>query len=457
MKLLAAQGLAIAGLTVFALFRLWPWRNAEGAADLVPSLVAVLAVTVLVYFTAVLLVSRRTLPPRAIWIVLLVSVAIRLPVLFTPPILSSDIYRYIWDGRVQLAGINPYLFVPADPALAKLRDEAIFPHINRADYAHTIYPPTAQLVFAAIAHVAQSVFAEKAVMLGFEAVAIFCALQLLKLARLPPERVLIYAWNPLTVWSFACDGHVDAIGIALLAAALLLRCMKRDGIAGVLFGAAVLVKFLPAVVAPALWRRGAGWRFAAACTVTILALYACYADAGRRILGFLPGYSAEEGINSGSGIWLLAGLRQLVTLPADAAAAYGIIAALLFAGLGFWIMARPRPVPGTPADVIMICGNAAILAASATVIVSPHYAWYFAWLALPAVRPYWSVIWLSAAPVLLYLDPFNEPFFWRSSVYLPAALLVLGDLHCARLHRARLHRARNPLPKLILSPRKGTP
>jgi hypothetical protein len=394
------------------------------------------------------LVLRRTLPPRAIWIVLIVAVAIRVPVLFTPPILSSDIYRYIWDGRVQLAGINPYLFVPADPALAKLRDEAIFPHINRADYAHTIYPPAAQLVFAATARVAQSVFAEKAFMVGFEAIAIFCALRLLRLARLPAERVLIYAWNPLTVWSFACDGHADAIGIALLAGALLLRSLRRDGIAGVLFGAAIRVKFLPAAVAPALWRRGAGWRLAAAAIATILALYAYYADAGSRVLGFLAGYGAEEGIESGSGIWLLAGLRHLVGLPADAVAIYGLVSLLALAGLGFWMMTRPRPPPGTPADVIMVCGQAAILATMVTFIVSPHYAWYFAWLALPAVvRPYWSVIWLSAAPVLLYQDLVGDPFVWQSVIYVPAAILTLIDLF----------RTRNPLPQMIPSPIKGTP
>ena len=448
MKLLAVLGLAVAGLTLFSLIQLSPWKDAEGAAGLVPPLVALLAVTVPVYFAAVHLVLRRTLPPRAIWIVLIVAVATRLPVLFTPPILSSDIYRYIWDGRVQLAGINPYLFVPADPALAKLRDDAIFPHINRANYAHTIYPPTAQLVFAATARVAQSVFAEKAFMLGFEVVAIVCALRLLRLARLPVERVLIYAWNPLTVWSIACDGHVDAIGIALLAGALLLRCLRRDGIAGVLLGAAVLVKFLPAAVAPALWRCGAAWRLATAAMVTILALYAYYGDAGWRVLGFLPGYGVEEDIKSGSGIWLLAGLQHLVRLPAGAVLIYGVVAALVLAGLGFWIMTRLRPVPGTPADVITVCGHAAILAASVTVIISPHYAWYFAWLALPAVvQPYWSVIWLSAAPVLLYLDPFNEPFFWRSVIYVPAALLALSDLR----------RDRNPLPKMLPSPLKGMP
>jgi alpha-1,6-mannosyltransferase len=135
-------------------------------------------------------------------------------------------------------------------------------------------------------------------------------------------------------------------------------------------------------------------------------------------------------------------------LPADAVPIYGVVALLALAGLGLWIMTRPRPSPGTPADVIIVCGRAAILATSVTFIVSPHYAWYFAWLALPAVvQPYWSVIWLSAAPVLLYHDPFDDPFFWRSVIYVPAAILVLIDLF----------RARNPLSQMIPSPLKGTP
>ena len=95
---------------------------------------------------------------------LAVAIAMRLPVLLAPPFLSSDVYRYVWDGRVQVAGINPYRYVPADPALPPLRDAAIFPHINRADTARTIYPPAAQLVFQAVARVSDSVIAMKLAM-----------------------------------------------------------------------------------------------------------------------------------------------------------------------------------------------------------------------------------------------------------------------------------------------------
>ena len=64
-----------------------------------------------------------------------------------PPFLSTDIYRYVWDGKVQGAGINPFRYIPADRHLAFLRDTGIYPHINRRDSAHTIYPPGAQIIF----------------------------------------------------------------------------------------------------------------------------------------------------------------------------------------------------------------------------------------------------------------------------------------------------------------------
>ena len=174
--------------------------------------------------------------------------------LTAPPILSSDSYRYVWDGRVQAVGINPCRYVPADPVLASLRDPVVYPRINRAGYARTIYPPLEEVVFAVAGRVSDNVTGMRLVMLGFEAVGIVCLLRLLPLAGLPGERVLIYAWNPLALWSFANDGHVDAIAVGLLGLALLLRARHKDGWAGAALAGAVLAKFFPLVVVPAFLR-----------------------------------------------------------------------------------------------------------------------------------------------------------------------------------------------------------
>jgi len=422
---LGALGAALTALMLGALLLHVPGADTVGSIARTNIFVGMLALGMVVYLLAVRLVLRNPLPRQALWIVLLVAAVTRAGIIPAPPFLSSDIYRYVWDGQVQNAGINPYSYIPADPALAKLRDEAIFPHINRAATAPTIYPPAAQIVFAVTGFFSRSVLGMKLAMLAFELLAMFCAIRLLALARLPAERVLIYAWNPLVLWSFTCDGHVDAIAIGLLALALLLRARHRDGTAGLALAGAALVKFLPVVVAPAFLRGGNFWRPAAAGSALIVVLYALYASTGAHVLGFIGGYGAEEGMADGSGIWLLAGMSHLFQLPEAAPAIYAACVAAGFALLALRIMRGTAPMP----DTVLLCRDVAVLAACATVAISPHYPWYFAWLALPAViAPVPAVIWLSVSPVLLYIDPFRERFFWPCLVYLPAAALSLAGL-----------------------------
>jgi len=131
--------------------------------------------------------------------------------LFSPQLLSTDAYRYVWDGRVQAAHLNPYRYIPADPALIPLRDTSIYPNINRADYAHTIYPPTAQLAFFAIGRISDGILAMKLGVLLFDGISIACLIALLRNRGMPATRVLLYAWHPLPIWEFAGAGHVEVV------------------------------------------------------------------------------------------------------------------------------------------------------------------------------------------------------------------------------------------------------
>ena len=110
-----------------------------------------------------------------------VAIACRLVALFAEPYLSSDIYRYVWDGIVQHAHISPYRYVPGDPALAFLRapHQDIFDNINRRDYAHTIYPPAAQALFYLITWISPTVTFMKTVMVLFEGVTMYALITLL--------------------------------------------------------------------------------------------------------------------------------------------------------------------------------------------------------------------------------------------------------------------------------------
>jgi hypothetical protein len=426
LRWLAWLGAALLALTLCGLLLDVPATSGDVHIFRLRMLLGLLVLAAAVYFAAVRLILRYAYPREAVWIVVAVAIALRALLLAAPPILSSDIYRYVWDGRVQAAGINPYRYIPADPALASLRDPVVYPQINRADYARTIYPPFAEVVFATVGRISDNVTGMRLVLLGFEAVGVISLLWLLSLAGLPGERILIYAWNPLALWSFANDGHVDAIVVGLLGLALLLRARHKDGWAGAALAGAVLAKFFPLVAVPAFLRGGHFWRPALAGLLVIGCGYGLYSGAGLHVLGFLPSYGQEEGLVNGTGLWALAGLATLVTLPSNATLIYAAVVAVAFLALSVGILWQPTPAN----DAQTLCRDTGLLAAAAMAATSPHYHWYFAWLALPAVvAPSRALLWLATAPLLLMEEPVpGDRFFWPSLVYVPAILMLLADL-----------------------------
>ncbi len=391
----------------------------------------------LIYFAAVALVRRGAPPARTLWMILGFAGMFRLLVVLFPPFLSNDMYRYIWDGWVQGAGINPYRYIPNDPHLAFLRDAAVFPNINRADYAHTIYPPAAEMSFYIATRIGAllalpPVLAMKLAMLGFEGVGIWAMLRLLDQADLPRARILIYAWNPVPVWEFAGNGHVDAIAICFIALALLAVCQSKTGWGAAALAGAALTKFLPVILLPALWRRW-DWKFAAVFGATVAMLYAPYLSAGKGVLGFLGGYGAQEGIDNGHGLFLLSGLGRIVALGNLAADLYLIALAVILAALGaFMVFAQPQP--SAPAAVTrLMARHAALLGCLLMVGISPHYPWYYCWLLIPAcILPGSSIIYLVTATFLLYLNPSHRGLFWPAWLYGPFALLALRDAWAAQ-------------------------
>jgi hypothetical protein len=353
--------------------------------------------------------------------ILAVAVILRLIAFATPPnFLSTDAYRYIWDGRVQGAGINPYLHVPADPALASFRDEAVYPHINRLDRAPTIYAPFAQLVFLAITRFGDNVTAMRLGMLAFETGAVLALALLLRRCGLPPERLALYLWHPLPVWEFASGTHVDAVLLACVLAALLAAVLGRRSLAGVLLAAATLTKFLPLVVAPALYRLR-DWRMPAAFLAVVCGLYAFYAiwdQAGWRVLGFLPGYATEEGLTQGSGLFIAQLMREMGIAPLAAELGFAAIAVATLGGIAVWALSRNR-------DAMDTMLGAACLVTATTVLLSPHYPWYFCWIvAFIPFLPRLSLIYLTVAVFYIYVTEDPASLWTGFVIYAPFAALL---------------------------------
>ena len=214
----------------------------------------------LVYVVALLDTWRHARQPHAAALPLIVGWAIvfRLTLLWTTPgFLSDDIYRYIWDGLVQRAGINPYRYPPEAEELAFLRDDSIYPMINRR-WALTIYPPGAQLCFRLMAWICPgSLVAMKALILLADAASIALLLSLLRRLGLHQAYVLLYAWHPLVVVELGISGHLDGLMIPFVLLAFLCTMQGRAWMVGSALALASLVKLYPALLLPALHRKGA--------------------------------------------------------------------------------------------------------------------------------------------------------------------------------------------------------
>ncbi|MBA3381414.1 MAG: DUF2029 domain-containing protein [Actinobacteria bacterium] len=361
-SLLAALGVALLAVSVWLGLVLDRPAPFEQPAALVAAIVAALAV----YAAACVLVLRRPLPGRWVFVlVLVVAVAARLTLAVHPPALSDDIYRYVWDGRVQAAGINPYRHPPESPLLAHLRDAEIYEQVNRK-FAPTIYPPAAQAVFRASyeAH-PDSVRWTKIVLVGVDAIAIVLLGLLLSRYGRRPELALLYAWHPLAIVEVGSSGHIDVAAVALLLGSLLLNVRGRPLAAGIALGAAALVKFYALAALPALLARG---RRRAALLLTGMAAAAAIAylpfiEVGTRVLGYLPGYLEEEGFDSGARFYLL-GLTGID--GGGASVVYRLLALATLGGLALLVWRRRGNEPeGT-----------ALLLVALLLLATPAYPWY---------------------------------------------------------------------------------
>jgi alpha-1,6-mannosyltransferase len=402
-----------------------------------PLFLAWLSALFLPYLAAVAMVRRGMAArhARSLPVILTLALLFRGSLLWTTPgFLSDDIYRYSWDGLVQQAGVNPYLYPPASPALAFLRDGVIFPMLNRP-WAPTIYPPGAQACFAAMAELSpRDVTALKAVMVLADLAAVGLLLRLLGALDRDPALALLYAWNPLVVVEVAISGHLDALMLPFILLAFLSAFRQRPWLAGL-----------------ALCRRRP-WPALLAFAASVGMGNLLYADAGPRLIGYLPGYlSSYEAHN----LSLRAILTWLLRPVTDDAFGYSqwLGAAVLLPAMGWCVWRRPT----VPQDLVR-WGTRFI--ALYLLLVSPSvFPWYLLWLlALATLQPgwtlpawlYWSwsinlddleplfgsdaLTWLHAVeygPVFLWLGGYG---LWRRGGQTPATAAADAPLACRPVH-----------------------
>ncbi|WP_412542894.1 glycosyltransferase 87 family protein [Longispora sp. K20-0274] len=395
----AGAGVAVAALAALA----WSTTSAPVTQSVV---VALVGASWLVFAGAVWLVLRV---PRRTAVALILLGGLVLPVLaaFAPPRSSDDLYRYLWDGRVQAAGVDPYAHPPADPTLAGLRDGFLWPadgpwclpdgactRINRPTVP-TIYPPAAQAYFLGVHVLSPAGGRTRPIQLAAALIAAATALLLVRaLPRLglDPRWAAVWAWCPTVFLEAGNNAHVDVLATFLAGAALTTLAVSggrgRALWGGALLGLAVAVKLTPGLLAPALVRRRP-LLVALAAAGTVAAGYLPHVWAvGADVLGYIPGYLTEEGYASGQRFALLT-----MVLPAGWAP---VAAAVVMVAAAAWTARRADPDRPWDAAVVMV--GAALL------VATPGYSWYALLLVLLVAlsgRAAWLTV-AAAGHVALY-------------------------------------------------------
>ncbi|MFF4158632.1 glycosyltransferase 87 family protein [Streptomyces sp. NPDC001678] len=394
--------------------------------------------------------TLRRVPARHVApLVLAGSVAVAATGLLAEPRTSTDSYRYAWDGRVQAAGISPYDHAPADPALKPLRDRWLFPEgaacrgpgrarippedprtvactrINRPS-VHTIYPPVAEGYFLLVHELSPPGSRHKPLQTGGAVLAVATsALLLYALRRGDRGRHAAYwAWCPAVPVEAVNNAHADVLGALLTAAAFAALARRRRAGGGVLLGAGIATKLLPAVTVPGalsgLLAEGTTWREGARRAAAVLLPAAAVVALGylpyvllshSSVLGYLSGYTQEEGYDDASARNRYALLRLL--LPD----AWALPAALLVLAVLVGHVLRRGDADRPWRGALLVTGAAFLL-------LTPGYSWYALLLvALVALDGRWEWLGVAVAGVAKYVGgrAVGDPDLLGTTAYALAA------------------------------------
>ncbi|UFS59715.1 glycosyltransferase 87 family protein [Subtercola endophyticus] len=393
-------------------------------------------------FVAVALLLRRVPRRAAIVLIIAGSAVLSGAALAGPPNTSTDSARYALDGMVQNEGVSPYTYVPADDALAQFRTTWLFvpavndsaghpqcptsPRIERSvslpsfqvictvinrPQVHTIYPPGAELYFAGVRFWVPTTaeywpFQLTGALISV-GISIVLVLALLR-RRMDARWAALWAFSPFVATEAVTNSHVDALAALLLLLATLFVARgsapgavrdpgaltpaastsraatartARTIVGGVVLGLSIAVKLVPVIGAPALLRRHP-LKVAIPAMLTFAVLYVPYVLAtGIAVIGFLPGYLAEEGYDDGSRFALLS-----IVAPGPVAI---VLAGILLLVTAVLVWRRTDPENPWLGQVVMI--------GTTMLVVTPHYSWYalllvpfvvlsrrWEWMAVPA-------------------------------------------------------------------------
>ena len=330
-----------------------------------PSFLVPLAVAGVAYLLAIReLFSTQTFPRHVVVVGLVLAGLWHLRFLSLPPGPDDDVHRYVWDGRVQRLGYDPYLAIPCDPALGGLHTSETRT-LNNPELPSP-YPAGAELFFRAVTAVHESTFAFKVAFVLCDVAIVLVLLDVLRRGRQGLHWVLAYAWHPLLATEVAGSGHIDIVGALLLLVSCAALTRRWRAVSAVALGLAVAVKLLPIVLLPIYWRR-VRLRDGILATIAVGLLYAPFLRRGWIPIGSLGSYVQSFRFNDP----LFAALERV--------AAPQLVAGLaVLVGLLIAILLRSRSPASSP--------DAFAWPLAGSLLCAPVvYPWYLLWM-LPFLR-----------------------------------------------------------------------
>jgi len=355
-KLLGLGGILLLALSICS-------RSFSNVGE--PAFIIWLSIAGIAYLLAIREFFHTPRFPRRVMVLGLVVAAVwHVLFLLQPPGLDDDIHRYVWDGRVQRLGYNPYILVPGNPALSGLHTSETRT-LNNPDVPSP-YPAGAQLFFRAVTAIHESTFTLKVAFVLCEVALVFVLLDVLRRTGKGEHWVLAFAWHPLLATEVAGSGHIDIVGVLLLVVSVAAFLRRWRAVAAVAFALAVAVKFLPIVLVPLYWRR-LRIRDAVLAVVVFGLLYLPFLQRGRIPTGSLGAYVQSFRFNGPLFAILERALRPQLA-----------VALAVLAGIATAIWLRRRSAE--------LSADAFAWPMAASLLCAPViYPWYMVWL-LPFLR-----------------------------------------------------------------------
>ena len=190
------------------------------------------------------------------------GMAVRILLFLSLPILSDDLYRFIWDGALINNGIHPFSALPKtflDQNIEGITS-ALYERLNSPNY-FTIYPPLNQLIFWLSVVVGQGSWLVSAnvirVILFGADVGSFLLLRKVLIHYNKPQKLAYWYWlNPLVILEFVGNLHFEGLVIFFVLLGIYCYEKNKPWISALGFGLAVGTKLLPLIYLPFLFFKG---------------------------------------------------------------------------------------------------------------------------------------------------------------------------------------------------------